>query len=219
MALQKFDQLNNMSSKWYSKMDIPEKEKKRRIDLSLLYAEVVVVFFDLLVANELEKAEYERFLRERLRAVAEKYTDRDNVAYINDWSRKEAENIVDVTIRHKDDNDPKKFIEFEEFGIRLPEEEYWTSEERGLLVGIECATTTANFDDMSKAVDKGYTRKTWLTEADDRVRPTHNAVHGTELPINEYFIVGNSYLLFPGDMSQNPEDKEICNCRCWVTYF
>ena len=160
------------------------------------------------------------FAEERLKAVAEKYVGKNNIAYINDWSKKEAEKIVDVTFKHIDEeHGPDDFYEMPELGIRLPESEDWTSEERGLLIGIECATTTANFDDMSKAVDKGYTRKTWLTEADDRVRPTHNAVHGTELPINEYFIVGNSHLLFPGDMSQNPEDKEIINCRCWVQYF
>ena len=131
-----------------------------------------------------------------------------------------AENIVDVTFKHIDEeHGPDDFYEMPELGIRLPESEYWTSEERGLLIGIECATTTANFDDMSKAVDKGKTRKTWITEAEDRVRKTHDEVHGVEMPINQPFLVGNSYLLFPGDLTYDPEEKEVANCRCHAEYF
>lgn len=219
MAIQKFDQLNSMSSKWFSKMNVSEAEQKKRVKLSLDYCEIIILLLMMIEGSKsIEKSK--AFAEERLKAVAEKYVGKNNIAYINDWSKKEAEKIVDVTFKHIDEeHGPDDFYEMPELGIRLPESEYWTSEERGLLIGIECATTTANFDDMSKAVDKGKTRKTWITEADDRVRKTHDEVHGVEMPINQPFLVGNSYLLFPGDLTYDPEEKEVANCRCHAEYF
>lgn len=221
MALQKFDQLNSMSTKWFSKMNVSEAEKKKRVDLSLDYCEIIIMLF-LMINEDKPRDACISFAEERIKIIAEKYIGKENVAYINDWSKKEAEKVVDVTFSHKDDYNPTApphFYEMPELGIRLPDNEYWTSDERGLLIGVECAAITANFDDLSRAIDRGNTRKTWITEADDKVRKTHEEVHGTELPINDYFVVGNSYMLFPGDMSRDAEEKEISNCRCFCTYF
>ena len=222
MALQNFDQLNSMSTKWFSKMEVSEAEKKKRIDLSLDYCEIIIMLFMLIEGNHPRESCVD-FAEERLRIIAENYISKDNLAYINDWSHKEAERIVDVTQKHlqeePESEETPKMFDMPELDIHIPETEYWTSEERGLLIGIECASITANFEDLDKAMDSGKTRKTWITEADDRVRKTHEEVHGTEIPINDYFLVGNSYMLFPGDMSMNAEDKEICSCRCRCEYF
>lgn len=216
--MQNFDQLNNMSTKWFSKMEIPTEAKKKRVELSLDYCEIIIMLF-MMILEEQEKAACIAFAEERLRIIAERYVGKDDVAYINDWSKQEADKIVDRTIRNIEEPHPERFFEMPELGIRLPESEYWTSDERALLVGIECATNTSNFADLDSAMDNGKTRKVWMTEGDDRVRKTHEEVQGTEIPINEYFVVGNSYLLFPGDTSMNPEEKEILNCRCSLTYI
>lgn len=232
MALQNFDQLNSMSTKWFSKMNVSDAEKKKRVDLSLDYCEIIIMLFMLIEGNHPRESCVD-FLEERLRIIAENYIGKDDLAYVNDWSRKEAEKVVDDTLKHINDEPEYKLIktddggtksqektfDFEEFDIKIPQSEYWTSDERGLLIGIECASITANFEDLDKAMESGKTRKTWITEADDKVRKTHEAVHGTELAINDYFLVGNSYLLFPGDMSRDAEDKEIINCRCYCEYF
>lgn len=229
MAIQRFDEVNKLykvkAFNWYNKMAIPEDEIKRRVDLALDYCEIMIMLFMLIEENNSPRKCTE-FIEERIKVVAERYVGKDNVAYINDFSKKEAKKIVDLTYKHieeeiedEEEEQDNKFVEIPEFGIRVPEQEYWTSDERGLLVGVECATITANFDDLSRAMDAGKTRKTWVTEADDRVRPTHQEVNGQELPINEYFLVGNSYMLFPGDISRDAEDKEICNCRCYCAYF
>ena len=47
MAIQNFDQLNSISTKWYSKMRIPPEKKKERVDLSLLFGDIFGLFFDL----------------------------------------------------------------------------------------------------------------------------------------------------------------------------
>lgn len=233
MALQNYDKLNSLSTKWFSKMDISDSEKKKRVDLSLEYCEIIIMLFLLITEEDYEREESIKFAEERLKVIAENYVGKDDIAYINDWSHKEAEKVVDVTFKHRYDipqyttyetenggtASKETTFDFEELDIEVPQTKYWTSEERGLLIGVECAAITANFEDLSRAMDSGKTRKVWLTEADNRVRPTHDEVHGTEIAITDYFVVGNSYMLFPGDMSMDAEEKEICSCRCHCTYF
>ncbi len=54
--------------------------------------------------------------------------------------------------------------------------------------------------------------KTWITAADERVRPLHEIMHGRTLPMNEKFDVGGHKMAHPGDLSA-PDDL-ICGCRC-----
>ena len=60
----------------------------------------------------------------------------------------------------------------------------------------------------------GY--KTWLTAADDLVRPTHADADGQTVPIDEQFDVGGESADYPGDPQLS--DAEACNCRCTLTY-
>ena len=226
MALQNFDQLNSMSTKWFSKMEVSEAEKKKRIDLSLDYCEIIIMLFMLIEGNHPRESCVD-FAEERLRIIAENYIGKDDLAYVNDWSRKEAEKVVDVTFRHTDDepqlegeDEPKeKTIKFEEFDTEIPETEYWTSELRALLVGISCASAIANYHDLWYALERGMTNKVWITEADEKVRETHQEVDHTDIPINELFLVGNSYLMFPGDVNYGAEEKEVDGCRCHLEFY
>ncbi len=218
MALQNFDQLNSMSTKWFSKMNVSDAEKKKRVDLSLDYCEIIIMLFMLIEGNHPRESCLD-FAEERLRIIAENYIGKDDLAYVNDWSRKEAENVVDVTFRHIDDEPKEKTIKFEEFDTEIPETEYWTSELRALLVGIGCASAIANYHDLWYALERGMTNKVWITEADEKVRKTHQEVDHTDIPINELFIVGNSYLMFPGDVNYGAEEKEVDGCRCHLEFY
>jgi len=51
--------------------------------------------------------------------------------------------------------------------------------------------------------------KKWLDSGDDRVRESHDEVHGETLKLDQYYSNG---LLYPGD--PGGEAKEIINCRC-----
>lgn len=53
----------------------------------------------------------------------------------------------------------------------------------------------------------GATTKTWHTVGDKRVRPTHRALNGTKIKIDEDFPGEGQY---PGSVS--------INCRCWLEY-
>lgn len=229
MAIQNFDKLNNIATTWYSKMSVSEDEKKRRIDLALLYADIMDVFFTMLIMEELSRQEMITWLAERLAVVASNEIGTENLAYINDWSKKEAERIYDVTIKNiekqektEDNNEqetkPKEMV-FEEFDVSVPESEYWTSDIRGILIGMECASAVSNYRELYDALQKGFTRKVWITEADDKVRPTHMEVDHNDIPINDLFQVGDSVLLFPGDVSNGASEQETCNCRCICQYY
>ena len=231
---QTFDQLNNMSTEWFSKMDIPEKAKQKRVDLSMLYAEIFFMFFDYVIMGMLEtENQMVEWLDERLNIVASNYVGKDDLAYINDWSVREAKEIAETTVKHKDDEpeywveptpeggteDVVKTFDFKEFNVTIPQDEYWTSDIRGLLLAIECASAVANYYELYDALERGMNRKVWMTQEDDRVRRTHEEVNRTDIPIADLFVVGDSYLLFPCDISHGASMSEVLNCRCWAEYY
>ena len=60
-------------------------------------------------------------------------------------------------------------------------------------------------------------RKRWVTTTDDRSRGTHLAVNGTEVGIDEDFIVGGKKMKYAGDPRGGA--SEVINCRCVVVYI
>ena len=233
MAIQNFDQLNSISTKWYSKMDIPPKKREERVDLSLLFGEIFGLFFDIIDDYKLRDLnDLEDWLMERLEISASNFVGVDNLAYIKDWSAAKAKKIVksttqyledeteeDETKTEKPETEEPEVITFEEFDVSVPKEEYPTSDVRAILLGIECASGVANYKELYDAYEDNMTNKVWITEGDDKVRGTHQEVDHVDLPINRPFVVGSSYMLFPGDTSYNAEEKEIANCRCWCEYY
>lgn len=242
MAVQQFDELNTLRSyaeSWFSKMEVPAEAKKRRVDLTMDYTLIMLMLFDMITSGKSSKPQETVFLRERLKAVADKYVGTKDTAYINDWSREEAVRIVDETHKQiKEAEKPaepaaeisneevpettkeKDIIHFDEYDVDIPKNEYPTSDFRGMLIAVECATSVSNYDDFYQAVEKNRaTRKVWISEADGKVRATHDEAHGQERLINELFKVGDSELMFPGDITHGADMKEIYNCRCHVEYL
>lgn len=68
-------------------------------------------------------------------------------------------------------------------------------------------------------VDVKRGTKTWQTTLDGRERPSHNALHGQTVPIDEPFTSpSGAQLMFPGDTSLGAGAAEVVNCRCAVVY-
>lgn len=219
MALQNFEELNNLSTKWFSKMGVSDAEKKKRVELSLDYCEIIIMLFMLITEEQYSRDECVRFARERIKILAEKQIGVENIAYINDFADVKSKEIVDSTFDKLDvDEDTEEEITVPELDINVPVKEYWTSEERALLVGIELSSTVNNFEELRDAIEDGKTNKVWMTEGDERVRKTHQEVHGVDIPINEFFTVGNSQMLMPGDTVNGAELKEIAGCRCYLVF-
>lgn len=59
----------------------------------------------------------------------------------------------------------------------------------------------------------GLVVREWVSRRDDRVRDTHVAVDGHELPVGERFTVGTDRLLFPTDPAGSPAETYGCRCR------
>jgi SPP1 gp7 family putative phage head morphogenesis protein len=60
--------------------------------------------------------------------------------------------------------------------------------------------------------------KTWVTVGDDVVRPSHQALEGETLGIDEAFEGESGAMMFPGDDSLGAGAADIVNCRCSVIY-
>lgn len=59
-------------------------------------------------------------------------------------------------------------------------------------------------------------QKEWIASGGERTRENHLFASGQIVGIDDPFVVGNDYLMQPGDPSGSPE--EIINCRCAVGY-
>lgn len=55
-------------------------------------------------------------------------------------------------------------------------------------------------------------KKEWNAILDSRTRETHAEADGQVVSLTDYFHVGDSLLMFPGDTSANPDMSEIYNC-------
>ncbi len=91
-----------------------------------------------------------------------------------------------------------------------------TGRDTGILV-----TSTQTAAETSKdivATSTGKQFKTWVTQGDERVRPTHVLADSQRVLASKPFSVGNSLLMHPGDTSLGASLDEIINCRCSAVY-
>ncbi len=59
-------------------------------------------------------------------------------------------------------------------------------------------------------------RKQWVANTDERTRANHIAVSGTNLPMDEDFVVGGKKMAYPSDPRGGA--AEVINCRCVLIY-
>jgi hypothetical protein len=188
---------------YYGEMDLTEAQIRRRIALAEDIEDAVLFLFTIyLIAKEYDREvdriaaaeEYEEQLREALRKAQ---IDEDVIdQYIEDVAREEAS----VTAK------------------RYLEDDYWTSDDRAKMIAENDSNTCYNGQEFVDAVKSGKTEKQWKSMKDERVRPTHVAVDDETIPIDEYFVVGNSLMRYPRDLSCT-DFSEVANCRCSVQYF
>lgn len=216
----RFDELNKLLTKYYSIMDIPQADKKKRVELGWeLYDIFVYILLSIKTDIRLgkigeglteeiktdsqgnEKAgvspevinTYVESLDYRIRDVLEE----QNLPYDEDYIPQLSRDIVETTFRHLDDD-------------------YYFSEERAVLITQNEANTIMNGVDFKKAKQQGKKYKEWRAELDDRTRLWHVEADGTKIPIEEMFHVGTDEMRFPHDYNASPEN--VVNCRCSCIY-
>ena len=194
------DELNLISYEdYFSKMPVSKKQRKDRIRAAQEFEDIFLYFItmlDLETTYGTEQKSIDDFKVQYTEAV-KKYNSND--VFIALYVASLAANLLETAIKHKG-------------------EEWYTSFNRAQLLAANGANSVLNQTDFDNATSLGYTRKKWLTEMDNKVRPTHIVMEGQTIPINDLFIVGNAVMPYPHYYACNyPE--EVVNCRCGIMYI
>ena len=197
----KFDELNQLK-RFFSTMDISDDEKKKRTDLAyLLYDAIYFTFAIIKVEKEIDERDFTK------NALLDQYRDTllnriqdalADVPYEPDYLTRLVDDIIETTDRHPDDP-------------------YYLSKDRALLIAQNEANTVYNHADYELARQSGKQYKVWLTEGDEKVREAHAEVDMMRIPIDEYFNVDGDTMRYPHDY-MNAGAGNLVNCRCVCVY-
>ncbi len=212
MAVMGFDELNALSTShgrrksgrqkipihnYFDDMQISEEEKEKRVRLANLLLADVLFLFALSKRNSDRKYLVETLEKryiDSVKSIAE--PDQRMRRYI----KRVSGSIVDATQNHPQDN-------------------YYTSIDRATSVAENEANAILNGDEYAGAVERGCTKKKWISYRDDRVRTDHADVDGAVIGIEQPFHVGDYMMMYPKDDSLGAGLEEIVNCRCSVEYL
>ena len=193
----KFDELHKLFTRYFEVMEIPKEDKKKRVDLALEFYDIFLYIL-LLIKTDLK---YDRMEEPQGYMESLNYRIQDmlgDLPYEEEYIPQLSKDVIETTFRHLD-------------------EEYYFSEDRTILISQNEANTVMNNIDYVSAKRSGKTRKTWVTEKDNRVRPWHEEVDELTIPIDEMFQVGNDQMRFPHDYI-NGSPENLINCRCTCFY-
>ena len=188
---------------FYSTMQIDEEQKEKRKRVAREVRDAIIFLFLLMkTMSENDAWNYEFALsrfRTEFRSVIVNYVriDYKMESYIQEFTQ----SYLDVTISHLSKNDASFFM----------------SDDRAIIGGANESNTIIGYSELQEATDDGKENKRWKTERDNKVRPTHKEMEGKTIPIDDYFIVGGSALLYPCDPEGEP--KETSGCRCVLEYL
>lgn len=206
MAIRTLDELNTMSispEKYFGDMEITESQKEERIKYTeKTYDAILSAMYLIDTYRSYGEIDYEAVrikLGDDLAAIIAAFVVMDDYLkmYLADFSQ----NFVDATRRNID-------------------KEWFLSEDRALFNAENSANDTFNYKEYIRAVKGGKTHKKWLTAMDDKVRLSHLDVEGKVLPIEQYYLVGDTLMRFPKDYAlATGSPQEVVNCRCTIKYF
>lgn len=192
----KQEELNVMFRDYYSVMeDIEPDRLDRRIQLANDLYDVIIVYYVLLEGNESQEVIENQLANEMYSTIA-KYGEIDD--YTSELVDLYTKDIVKANMSHKSS-------------------EYYVSDERAVNIAQDVGQSFLNYFEYQDAVANNKS-KTWFTQNDMAVRPTHATENGKQIPIDETFKVGGYLMRFPKDTYYGAPAEEIVNCRCFVKY-
>ena len=215
MALSTIDQLNTyeyvyndaevekMLSDYFDVMDISDEQKKERVKAAKDIRNVLLFLFSLVsTAYEYEYFSMEYVLGQFRAEYAKILLDYGKMTvYTEKYFTEVTKNIVETTLNR----------------FNPEQKDYWTSDERAITVAQDEANSILNYSDLQNALDRGFTKKTWVTERDSRVRKTHREVDNKTIPIEDYFHFPDCDGLCPHD-EVNLTAQEVARCRCTLKF-
>lgn len=194
------DELHKLNSykDYFSKMRISKKQITDRIELAEDIEDLMLVLFLLLPRIDDVDSLREQFKGDLLEIVSQRFVvDNKLIEHLE----KTVDEIIDTTIKN------------------IEKDDYWLSEDRAKTIAVNESNISWNYYEYTDAIESGCTRKQWLAENDNKVRPTHADVDGQEIPIDDLFVVGDSLMLYPMDTTYGADAKETINCRCACVYI
>lgn len=220
MARAKFDELNILSdstiqneeensskifdyhdfiNRYFDPMQISEKQRENRIEAANDIFDAILLFLMWCenVPERVQEEDTQRSFENMYKEVLFQFAEPDD--YLDEYVALFIPQLIQVTLDHQG-------------------EEYFTSVERAANVACNESNVVIGYNEYSNAILLGYTKKTWHTELDERVRPTHQEMEGVTIPIEDLFLVGDSLMEFPKDQSHGASPQEIINCRCVCSY-
>ena len=205
-----FDELNSLGvelrsmpyEQYFGEMDLTAKQKEDRIEFARQMEDVVRIAYLLMLAQMEFNVEDTGFTKDTMQR---RYSNlvagmAAGSILIRDYIPQMVDEYIDTTLRRQN----------------LP---YTFSEDRLVLTAENEANTVFNEEDFLVGLDRGFSRKQWVTQGDNHVRETHAEVNGEIIPIEDYFEVGGSLMRFPKDFSMSPAPEETVNCRCTIKYL
>ena len=205
-----FDELNALNETiksepyepYFGDMDLDEEAKERRIELAKkLENEFVEVLAFLFSMQQFDSVNWDevRILFENAYIAALSGSiilNQEIRKYVSDFSS----DVTDSTRNHEADP-------------------YYYTIDRAMFMAENEANTSFNYRNYYDAISSGKKHKRWMDMKDKRERATHIKVGGTSKEIEEFFLVGDSLMLFPKDSAHGASGSEIVNCRCWIEYY
>lgn len=215
MAIQKFDESNNLTSsieRYFNTMGISEEQKRKRIQLAEDIELIMILF---LMAMEEGNKPVETIEME----LTDEYVEilRENNVPIDDYLVKRSvttvQQIVSTTVAHMD------YSSEEESVISSTEEpNYYTSDLRAKKIAINESSVVWNHTEYEQNVDK-YAYKMWRTMEDEQVRASHEPMDGMIIESDGVFNVNGSLMRYPQDDELGADANEIIGCRCWLEWY
>jgi len=209
MALLRQDELNNLAipyEVYFGEMGLSKSEIERRIALAEAIDDVFIMYFLLIEAdralgNDLDVNYFVDYIERKYEDVLTEF----GIDFENKYP------AIPAHIRQAAEEVVKQNAE-------KPEEEWYTSDDRAMLIAENETNSICEYTEFQDAVDDGKTQKTWNTMLDKRVRHTHEELESFTIPIMERFNVGAYEMYQPKDTTCGAGMEEIAGCRCWCTY-
>ena len=210
LAIRNFDEVNNYVKNkrsvdfqvYFGDMDLPEKDKEKRIALAKKMEECFLVVMAILFSvQQYDGTNYELA---RTQFVYQYRTAISGFVTLDEYMDNYIQNISYQIIESVQNN---------------PDDPFYVSPDRAKYLAENEANTSLNHQDFVDAIAAGKTRKKWVDIRDDRERPDHRKVGGTIKTITEPFLVGDSIMDYPKDTSYGANANQIVNCRCTIKYI
>jgi HK97 family phage portal protein len=104
----------------------------------------------------------------------------------------------------------------DEIADRIADIFNFADEYRALRIARTETIGTSNMAALDSLIANDVEYKEWFTALDERVRPSHQALHGQIVRVLDHFTspLTGAAILYPGDPDAPPE--ETINCRCTI---